>query len=223
MEHFQGGNTFSQFFKWKKISKDKVILDIIIDGDIQKLLRKQAIEEVANDTNTGYYSRLFTRRKKEGTDRTILNLKKFNENCTTEYYKMESIKNVINMLKPDMFLASIDIKDAFYSVLFHLLSGDRKYVRFVWKGKTYQFLAMPNLTVMLMLSEFVINFLNLYLLLYMNLVMNHQFMWMIVYGSPRHLNNILIIYSLQDPCYRNWDLSYTQQSLYLYQHKKITF
>ena len=30
---------------------------------------------------------------------------------------MESIKNVINMLKPGMFLASIDIKDAFYSVL----------------------------------------------------------------------------------------------------------
>ena len=29
---------------------------------------------------------------------------------------MESIKNVINMLKPGMFLASIDIKDAFYSV-----------------------------------------------------------------------------------------------------------
>ena len=29
---------------------------------------------------------------------------------------MESIKNVINMLKPGMFLASIDIKDAFFSV-----------------------------------------------------------------------------------------------------------
>ena len=73
---------------------------------------------------------------------TILNLKKFNEYCTTEHFKMESIKNVINMLKPGMFLASIDIKDAFYSVL--IFPGHRKYLRFIWKEKIYQFLAMPN-------------------------------------------------------------------------------
>ena len=36
----------------------------IIDGEIQELLRKQAIEEVANDNNTGYYSNLFTNTKK---------------------------------------------------------------------------------------------------------------------------------------------------------------
>ena len=36
----------------------------IIDEEIQKLLRKQVVEEVANDTNTSYYSNLFTNRKK---------------------------------------------------------------------------------------------------------------------------------------------------------------
>ena len=36
----------------------------IIDEEIQKLLRKQAIKEVVNDNNTGYYSNLFTNRKK---------------------------------------------------------------------------------------------------------------------------------------------------------------
>ena len=142
MEELQGGNIFSRIFNWKKITKDKVILDIIqhglqlrivdkrvtnvsfehprsidekaiIDGEIQKLLRKQFIQEVANDTNTGYYSNLFSSRKKDGTYRTILNLKKFNECCTTEHFKMKSIKNVINMLKPSMFLASIDIKMLF--------------------------------------------------------------------------------------------------------------
>ena len=114
----------------------------IIDEEIQKLLRRQVIEEVANDANTGYYSNLFPNRKKDGTYRTILNLKKFNEYCTTEHFKMESIKNVINMLKPGMFLASIDIKDAFYSVL--IFPGHRKYLRFIWKENIYQFLAMPN-------------------------------------------------------------------------------
>ena len=102
---FHGGNISSQILNWKRITKDKVILDIIqhglklrivdkpvtnapfehprsidetaiIDGEIQKLLRKQVIDEVANDTNTGYYSNLFTNRKKDGTYRTILNLKK---------------------------------------------------------------------------------------------------------------------------------------------------
>ena len=116
-----GGNISSQILNWKRITKDKVILDIIqhglklqildklvtnapfehprsideraiIDGEIQKLLRKQVIEEVANDTNTGYYSNLFTNRKKDGTYTTILNLKNFNEYCTTEDFKMESIK-----------------------------------------------------------------------------------------------------------------------------------
>ena len=109
---------------------------------IQKLLRKQVIEEVANVTNTGYYSNLFTNRKKNGIYRTILNLKKLNEYCTTEHSQMESIKNVTNMLKPGMFLASTDIKDAFYSVL--IFSGHRKYLPFTWKEKIYQFLAMPN-------------------------------------------------------------------------------
>ena len=122
VEKSQGGNTSSKIFNWKKITKDKVILDIIqhglklrtvdkpvtnahfehprsiderviIDGEIQKLLRKQGIEEAANDTNTaGYYSNLFTNRKKDVTYRTILNLKKFNEYCTTEHFKMESVK-----------------------------------------------------------------------------------------------------------------------------------
>ena len=33
---------------------------VIKDGDIEKLLRKQVIEEVTNDNNTGYYSKHFT-------------------------------------------------------------------------------------------------------------------------------------------------------------------
>ena len=55
---------------------------------------------------------------------------------------MESIKNVINMLQLGMFLASVDVKDAFYSVL--IFPGHRKYLRFIWHGKICQFLATPN-------------------------------------------------------------------------------
>ena len=55
---------------------------------------------------------------------------------------MESIKNAIKMLKPGILLASIDIKDAFYSVL--IFPWHRKYLWFTWKGEIYQVLAMPN-------------------------------------------------------------------------------
>ena len=41
------------------------------------------------------------------------------------------------MLKPGMFLSPIDIKDAFYSALIFLRY--RKYLRFVWNTKIYQF------------------------------------------------------------------------------------
>ena len=112
------------------------------DAEIQKLLQKQVIEEVATDTNTGHYSNLFTNRKKDGTNRTILNLKIYTEYCPTVHFKMEFIKNVINMLKPCMFLASIDIRDAFYSVL--IFPGHRKDLWFIWKEKIYQFLDMAN-------------------------------------------------------------------------------
>ena len=40
---------------------------VIKDGDIEWLLRKQVIEEVTNDNNTGYYSKHFTNKKKYGT------------------------------------------------------------------------------------------------------------------------------------------------------------
>ena len=46
----------------------------------------------------------------------------------------------------------------------------------------------------------------------MNSVRIHLLMWMIVYCWLRHLKNTLITYYLQNPCYRNWNFSHTQQS-----------
>lgn len=89
-----------------------------------------------------YFSSLFTRPKKDGTHRTILNLKYLNEECDTHHFKMESLKQAIHMIRPNAYLASIDIKDAFYTVPIH--PGHKKYLKFMWKGIPYQFEAMPN-------------------------------------------------------------------------------
>ncbi|KAL7297380.1 hypothetical protein TKK_0009764 [Trichogramma kaykai] len=50
---------------------------------------------------------------------------------------MESHKTAISLLQEDYFMASIDIKDAFYSVPIH--ESHRKYLRFQYENKLYEF------------------------------------------------------------------------------------
>lgn len=89
-----------------------------------------------------YFSNLFTREKKDGTMRTILNLKYLNEECDTHHFKMETLKQALHMIQPNSYLASIDIKDAFYSVPIH--PDHRKYLKFMWFDISLQFDVMPN-------------------------------------------------------------------------------
>ena len=46
------------------------------------------------------------------------------------------------MMKKDCWFASVDLKDAFYSVPIH--PKHKKYLKFLWKGKIYQYTSMPN-------------------------------------------------------------------------------
>jgi hypothetical protein len=39
-------------------------------------------------------------------------------------------------------MASIDLKDAYYSV--NICNEHRKYLRFIWRGQLFQFTACPN-------------------------------------------------------------------------------
>ena len=55
---------------------------------------------------------------------------------------MECLNHAINMMRPGCYFASIDIKDAFYSVPIFILH--KKYLKFMWRGVAYQFNVMPN-------------------------------------------------------------------------------
>ena len=55
---------------------------------------------------------------------------------------MENLKSAITLMSPNFYMASIDLKDAYYSV-----STDktpRKYLRFTWKNQLFQFTCLPN-------------------------------------------------------------------------------
>ena len=79
-----------------------------------------------------FFSNLFIQSKKDGSYR-LLNFKKLNQNCETAHFKMESMKQVMHMIKPNMYLASLDIKDAFYTV--PIYEPHRKYLKFMWLNK----------------------------------------------------------------------------------------
>ena len=57
--------------------------------------------------------------KKDGSKRMILNLKNFNKFVNYKHFKMESINNVLNIIRPSVYMASIDLKDAFFSASIH--------------------------------------------------------------------------------------------------------
>ena len=55
---------------------------------------------------------------------------------------MESIKQVIDIVRLNAYMASIDLKDAFYSIPIH--SEHQKYLKFVVLSKIYQYTCMLN-------------------------------------------------------------------------------
>lgn len=117
----------------------------LISKEIDIFLIKQIIELVPSDkicSNDGFYSNIFIRQKKDGGVRVILNLKKFNDYVDKKHFKMETLYTALNNIKSGQFMASIDLKDAYFSVLIH--ESDRKYLRFIWNNVHYQFRVLPQ-------------------------------------------------------------------------------
>ena len=54
---------------------------------------------------------------------------------------MDTLWTVIRMMKPNCYMASFDIMDAYYSV--PIAETDKKYLKFEWKGILYKFTCSP--------------------------------------------------------------------------------
>ena len=95
--------------------------------------------EHAHYTEDSYVSTVFVRPKKDGTHGMILNLKALNTFVAYHHFKMDTFLTAIKLVRPGCFMASIDLKDAYYSI--PVAKGDRKYLMFEWQGSYYQ---IPN-------------------------------------------------------------------------------
>lgn len=113
----------------------------IIRNEISKLLDKQVIE-FATHCPREYIPNTYIRPKKDGGHRLILNLAKLNEQVQKRHFKMQTLTPAIHLITPQCFIASIDWKDAYYSV--PVASEYWKYLCFGWQGKVFQFTCLPN-------------------------------------------------------------------------------
>ena len=55
---------------------------------------------------------------------------------------MDTLQSAIRLMTPNCYMASVDLRDAYYSVPIH--NEDKKYLRFCWRGKLFQFTCLPN-------------------------------------------------------------------------------
>lgn len=107
---------------------------------VDKLLRCDAINEVQECADQ-FISRIFIVPKSDGSSRFILNLKELNTYILNEHFKMEDHRTVIKTLLKQDFLAKIDLKDAYYLV--PVAKIDRKYLRFQFNSKLYEYNCLP--------------------------------------------------------------------------------
>ena len=87
-------------------------------------------------------SLIFTREKKDGLQRLIVNLQKLNQDVTYHHFKMDTLATALTLITKDCFMASLDLKDAYYSV--PIFDEHRKWLRFQWKGRLFEYNALPN-------------------------------------------------------------------------------
>ena len=165
--NFKAGCVKEHITNWKAVTTDPVILDAIqhhhieceghcrpvqatqprqiifssadkdiINLEIAKLLTKGVIEP-SKPSDGDFISTIFVRPKKDGSHRLILNLKPLNEFVAYYHFKMDTIHAALKLMRPGCFMASVDLKDAYYSIPISV--EDRNFLKFEWQGNYFRF------------------------------------------------------------------------------------
>ena len=171
MNDFQGGRLAQFVPQWEALTSDPEILQTVkgyqidfesepvqysvpkeinfspqeaeaVDSEIQKFLEKGIVKPSTHEPGE-FISNIFLRPKKEsGSFRVILNLRALNKFVKYEHFKMDGLDKAVKMMRQDCFMASMDLKDAYFSVPIH--PDHQKYLKFFWKGQLMTFVCMPQ-------------------------------------------------------------------------------
>ncbi|XP_020297308.1 uncharacterized protein LOC109861882, partial [Pseudomyrmex gracilis] len=154
--------------QWKQITSDKYILSCLsgyripftetpfqrscnvrnlsaeetenMHTEIDELLRKGAIEE-CKECERQSVSSYFLVPKPDGSHLFILNLRSLNRFINPPHFKLEDIRSALNLVSRGDFLGTLDLRDAYFLVPIH--ADYRKFLRFKFKGKMFQFVCLP--------------------------------------------------------------------------------
>ena len=108
----------------------------VIDKEILNFFKKIVIVKVEHCENE-YISSIFLTKKKDVSNRPIINLKGLNTFVTQKHFEMESLQSIKHLIHKNCFFASVHLKDAYFTIL--VAKVHRKYLRFEWKGNIYEF------------------------------------------------------------------------------------
>ena len=163
------GSTKAHLHQWSEITSDPIILqnvegfrlefdsqpiqtDIprqykfneqlsdVINKEIATLLEKDVISEVF-DVSDHFVSNIFLREKSDGKFRMIIDLSDLNEHVTKHHFKMDHLETATDMMFPNAWLTSIDLREAYYAIPLH--KEDRKFICFQWNNKFFEFTCLP--------------------------------------------------------------------------------
>lgn len=111
-----------------------------LEDCLNDLMEKGAISKTRKCKGQ-FISNIFLRPKSDGSSRLILNLKTLNKYVSNKHFKIEDYKTVTKLIRQDCFMATLDLKDAYFLVSIN--KKYRKYLRFYFKGSLYQFNCLP--------------------------------------------------------------------------------
>lgn len=169
---FEAGRIHLFIQEWRELTCDPVILDLvagchfdikvddiyplfsqeieykfnatetsIISEEIDKLLRLKVIQTTERKEGQ-VISPVFLRCKKNGGHRLVLNLEKLNQFIPYKHFKMENFEQALKLVNKGDFLASIDLRHAYYSV--RVAMEHQCLLCFTWQDAVYQFTCLPN-------------------------------------------------------------------------------
>ena len=109
--------------------------------EIDSMREKGAIEPVSNIHSPGFYTSIFLVPKKNGKLRPVINLKPLNQYLQIPRFKMLTNRTLVKVLTKGGYAASLDLSDAYFHI--PIRKSFRKYLRFAFKGKVWQFRSLP--------------------------------------------------------------------------------
>ncbi|XP_076548552.1 uncharacterized protein LOC117600481 isoform X1 [Osmia lignaria lignaria] len=128
---------------WKEITSDRFILDCIEGYKIRfykkPVQRRNPVPKITSSEEVKKFQNAIEELVSKGAIEECKPC--LNDFIQTLHFKMEDIRTAAGLDHPGCFMGTLDLQDAYYLVPIHVSS--RKYLRFKFLGRVYQFTCLP--------------------------------------------------------------------------------